>query len=162
MKTIFAHPAPTEDQALKQKLLDEIAELRSEVRALRTERDSTDERNRLKRQVEDLKIEKARLVEDNDRKIRETEHNVGLLKIQQKHDVDNAKRETMVQVREENLAKDQERFEDQMNFQRTQLQGEIHRVERILEQVLERLPNFDATVTAALGPSRGKRGNEDS
>lgn len=161
MKTIFSSPAASEEAVLKQKLLNEIAELRADIHGLRAEKDSTAEVTSLKRQVENLRIEKARLTEDNDRKIRETEHRVGLLKIQQQHDVDNAKRETMVQVREENLARDQQRFEAQMEFQRTQLQGEIHRVERILEQVLERLPNFDATVSAALGPSRGKRGNDD-
>ena len=77
--------APLQDQDEEriseiERLSEEIAELRGEVRALRTERDRTREVNNLKRDITNLQIEKAKLIEDNDRKFRETE---GLCKSQQ-------------------------------------------------------------------------------
>lgn len=128
------------------RLADELAQIRAEIKALRTERDSTEQVTKLKRDVERIKIEKDRLEEDNARKIRETEHKVGLLKTKQDHDVENARRETKLEVREENLAADKDRFKAEMEFQRTHLQGEVERVERILTAVLERLPSIEASL----------------
>ena len=137
------------------RLADELAGLKAEIKALRTERDKTSMLTGMERQIETLKIEKARLTEDNDRKIRETEHKVGLLKTKQDHDVENARRETKLQVREENLAADKERFKAEMDFQREHLQREVDRIEGILGKVLERLPNVDA----ALSVSHGRGGD---
>ena len=81
------------------KLADQIAEMRAEVKALTRERANLQEVTRLGKEVERLKLEKDRLTEANDRKIRETEHKTGLLRKQQEHDVSNAKRETMLEVR---------------------------------------------------------------
>ena len=127
---------------------DELAKLSGEIKALRLEKDQTLDLISLRKSVEDLKLEKGRLVEENDRKIRETEHRVGLLRKQQEQDVANTKRETTLTVREENLSKDQERFKAEMEFQRTHLQQEIDRIDDILKKVLERLPNVEATFTA--------------
>lgn len=135
----------------RDRLADELAGLRAEVKALRTERDKSSQFIGLQREIETLKMEKARLVEDNDRKIRETEHKVGLLKTKQDHDVENARRETKLQVREENLAADKERFKAEMNFQREHLQREVDRIEGILGKVLERLPNIDAALNIGRG-----------
>lgn len=130
------------------RLADELAQLKSQVRALRAERDETRGLNELKGEIEELKLSKARLVEDNDRKIRDTEHKVGLLKLQQDHEVKNAKRETQLEVREQNLTADKDRFAAEMEFQRKHLQGEVTRIEKILEKVLDRLPNIEATFSA--------------
>lgn len=138
----------------RDRLADELAGIKAEIKALRAERDNTSQLTGLQRQVEDLKIEKARLVEDNDRKIRETEHKVGLLKTKQDHDVENARRETELAVREENLAAEKERFKAEMDFQREHLQREVDRIEGILGKVLERLPNVDAALN--LGNSRNR------
>ena len=127
----------------RDRLADELAGIKAEIKALRAERD-----------IERLKLEKARLVEDNDRKIRETEHKVGLLKTTQDHDVANARRETKLQVREENLAADKERFKAEMDFQREHFQREVDRIEDILGKVLERLPNIDASLNGRLGAGK--------
>src|ERR1700758_2053878 len=92
------------------RLADELAALKGEVRSLRAERDQTKNLYALRSEIEELKLSKDRLVEDNDRKIGETEHKVGLLKVKQDHDVEHARREAMLGVREENLKADQERF----------------------------------------------------
>ena len=138
----------------RQHLADELSGLKAEIKALRTERDKTAQLTQLKRDVEDLKLEKARLVEDNDRKIRETEHKVGLLKIKQDHDVGNARRETKLEVREENLAADKQRFADEMTFQRKHLQGEVNRIESILSKILDRLPTIEVELT---GPAKTRK-----
>lgn len=147
----------TQDDASRAKLADELAQLRAEIRALRTERDSTAQVTSLREQAERLKLERGRLIEENDRKIRETEHKVGLLKTQQEHDVANARRETMVQVREENLSADRDRFKGEMDFQRQHLEKEVERVASILGQVLERLPNLDATLELAAGARASRK-----
>jgi hypothetical protein len=138
--------APSE----RTRLADELAQLKAQVKALRAERDNTRGVTELTQELERLKIEKDRLVETNDRKIRETEHRVGLLKKQQDQDVANAKRETKLEVREENLTADKDRFKAEMAFQREHLQREVDRIEGILTKVLERLPNIDATLTGNL------------
>ena len=99
-----------ESDADRAAVLEELAGLRADVKALRTEREDRAELNGLRDAVEKLKREKASLVEDNDRKIRETEHKVGLLKTKQDHDIAHAKRTTELEVREANLAADKERF----------------------------------------------------
>ena len=138
----------------RERLADELAGLKAEIKALRTERDKTQELTRLDRAVENLKLEKARLVEDNDRKIRETEHKTGLLKTRQDHDVDNARRETRLAVREENLAADKERFKAEMDFQREHLQREVTRIEDILGKILDRLPVIEVELT---GPAKTRK-----
>lgn len=130
------------------RLADELAQLKSQVKALRAEREETRGLNELKREIEELKVSKDRLVEENDRKIRDTEHKVGLLKLKQDHEVANTKRETQLEVREQNLKADKDRFADEMEFQRKHLQGEVNRIESILSKVLERLPNIEATFSA--------------
>lgn len=158
--TIFTSKDKTRDR-----LADEIAGLRREIAGLREERDRTAEVNDLHREIETLKLEKANLIEDNAREIRETEHKVGLLRTQQEHEVANAKRETMLAVREENLAADQKRFKDEMDFQREHLQREVTRVEGILVKVLDRLPSIDVALSGdaapkapAASPRKGRAG----
>jgi chromosome segregation ATPase len=144
----------------RDKLAAELAGLRADVKALKSERDETAERNRLRDQIAELKREKAALTEENDRKIRETEHKVGLLKTRQEHEVANARRETELKVREENLKADKQRFADEMKFQREHLQREVDRIEGILGKVLERLPDISAAFKGSLngpGPQRPAR-----
>lgn len=129
-----------------ERVTTELAGLQAQVKALRTEKDHTVELNTLKTSIENLKIEKSRLTEDNDRKVREVEHKTGLLRTQQEHEVTNATREATLKVREENLDADKKRFKDEMDFQRTHLQKEVDRIEKILETVLGRLPDVTAHI----------------
>jgi multidrug efflux pump subunit AcrA (membrane-fusion protein) len=144
----------------RDRLADELAELKAEIKALRTERDNTAQVKKLERDVEALKLEKGRLTEANDRKIRETEHKVGLLKTKQDHDVEHATRMAKLGVREANLTADRERFQAEMDFQREHLQREVDRVESILGKVLERLPNIDAALKVGIGTSNGHRSRD--
>ena len=142
----------------RERLADELAGLRAEIKALRGERDSTAQVSALRRDVEKLKLEKDRLTEDNDRKIRETEHKVGLLKTTQDQGVAHATRLAKLEVREENLAADRERFKAEMDFQREHLQREVTRVEDILAKVLERLPSIEVELSGQARTGTRKTG----
>src|SRR5208282_353405 len=84
LKVICTQPHDAE----RDKLAEELAGLRGDVKALKSERDETAERNRLRDQIAELKREKATLTEEGARKIRETEHKTGLLRTKQEHDVE--------------------------------------------------------------------------
>lgn len=134
----------------------ELTGLRQERAALNEELALSDQVITLKRKVSDLEIQRAQKQEEQDRKVRETEHRVGLLRVQQEHDVENAKRETMLEVRESNLSKDKERFEQEMKFQREHMQREVDRIESVLGQVLERLPNVELAMSGSIKPKKTK------
>ena len=152
----------------RDRLADEIAGLRGDIKALRAERSATARASGLEREVEQLKLEKAGLVEANAREIRETEHSVGLLRKRLEQDRANAAEESRLaaekaklEVRQENLAADKQRFADEMKFQREHLQREVDRIEGILGKVLERLPNIETSlngrVSAQAAPAAKKR-----
>lgn len=158
MKLICTQPHDAE----RDKLAGELSRLRVAVDALKTERDDRAERSSLLDEIDELRREHARLEEDSARKIRETEHKTGLLKIKQEHEVANAKRETELKVREENLKADKQRFADEMKFQREHLQREVDRIEGILGKVLERLPDISAAFEGSLtgSGSRSRAGKD--
>lgn len=156
MRVICNQPHDAE----RDKLAEELAGLRADVKALKSERDETAERNRLRDQIAELKREKATLAEESARKIRETEHKTGLLKTKQEHEVANARRETELSVREENLKADKQRFAGEMEFQREHLQGEVDRIDSVLKAILERLPVIDVALSGDAAPrSSSPRGS---
>lgn len=140
----------------REAVIEELTDLKVDVKALRKERTQmheevslSEEVVKLRKNISTLSIEKSKAAEEQERKVRETEHRVGLLKLQQEHEVSNAKRETELQVREGNLSAEQKRFEQEMEFQRKHLQGEVNRIEAVLTKVLERLPNVDVAMRTA-------------
>ena len=150
------------EQTERERLADELAGLSADIKALSTEHDRTAELAELKQKIEALKVEKARLTEDNDRKIRETEHKVGLLKTKQDHDVEHARRMAQLEVRESNLKADRERFGAEMTFQREHMQREVDRFDGIAKALMERLPTIEVDLSGhASTGKRGRRGGDD-
>lgn len=152
---LFSPADPARDR-----LADELAGLKAEVKALRAERDSTQQLVTLREDVERLKLEKARLVEDNDRKIRETEHKTGLLRTQQEQDVKHAARMARLEVRESNLEADRERFQAEMDFQRKHMQREVDRFDGIAKALMERLPTIEVGLSGVARTSRKGNGSD--
>ena len=170
---IFSRSPHTEEHISQLTVLaEEIAGLRAEIAKLTKMRDRTRELHDLEEEVEKRKREVAGLKEVHDRETRETQHKVGLLQKQQEEDgkIQARKNELALQearlaVREDNLAAERERFEQNMTFQHEQMRGEVDRVTGLVGSLLERLPVIDVSLTekASLGRTRrssGKRGAE--
>lgn len=106
-------------------------------------------------QLEKLTIEKGRKEEEYARKEREIEHKVGLERKRQEHELAAGKREATLTVREENLKKDRERFEEQMKFQEERFTKEVGYLKEMLSDIVKRLPS--AEFTANLTPAKPRR-----
>lgn len=108
----------------------------------------------LREQVETLEMEKARKDEEHARKVREVEHKVGLERKRQEFEVEAAKRDATLTVREENLASDRKRFEDQMSFHEKRFTQEVGYLKDLMTEVMKRLPEVTVTQTQDIGPRR--------
>ena len=106
----------------------------------------------LKKQINDLEIDKSKLKEQHEKEERELRHMIGLEKKRQEFEIEQSKRETKLTVQQENLAADKKRFEDQMKFHETRFTEEVSYLKEMIGNVLERLPN----VSAAFETKRGK------
>jgi hypothetical protein len=121
--------------------------VREKIEAIGTLADLQREKLELKEELETLRIEKDRKEEEQERKIREVEHKVGLEKARTEFEVEAAKREAVLDVREENLTEAQERFESQMEFHRDSLKDQIERAHTMVAQLLERMPSAEIIAT---------------
>lgn len=136
-----------EVEAERQELLGEIRSLKraliSEQRIVKEKEDQlrlVDEVRSLKEQITDLEIKKAKLVEDQERRLREVEHKVGLERTRQAQELELARREVKVTVQEENLAADKARFDEQIKFTTDRFTKETDYLRDIMGQIMERLP----------------------
>lgn len=109
----------------------------------------------LREKLETLRISKARKDEEFATREREIEHKVGLERARQEFEIEQAKREATVAIREENLEADKERFAEQMEFHRTRLEAEVASLRDLTGKLLERLPS--AEIIANI--SGGRNGN---
>ena len=117
------------------------------------ERDETSRRAKymketddLRAEIETLKIEKSRKQEEHAREERELRHMIGLEKKRQEFEIDSAKKETALVVREENLSADKKRFSEEMTFQRTRFEEEVKYLKDMMKDILERLPNVNLDI----------------
>ena len=111
----------------------------------------TAEISSLKGQISDLEISKSRKQEEFDKQDRELRHMIGLEKKRQEFEIQSAKTETALKVREENLASDKKRFEDQMRFQTERFEKEVVYLKDMMNEILGRLPTVTVDVV------RGKK-----
>lgn len=136
---------------------DAMLRVNEELRGIRSVADLSDRVKSLREEIETLRIEKARKQEEFDRKEREIEHKVGLERERQKVELANAKRDATLTVREENLAADRKRFEDQMKFQEERFAKEVGYLKEMLGEIIQRLPSAEFTADLSPVRSRGKR-----
>lgn len=109
---------------------------------------------KLEKDISRLEIERDKKQEEFDRREREVEHKVGLERKRQEFEIEQAKRETTVAVREENLSADKERFKAEMDFQRKRLEGEVESLRTLVAQMLERLPSAEIIANVNNGRKR--------
>lgn len=131
-------------------LHETIGEMSGQVKALRSERDALtdaatmrEERDRLKRELVDLEIEKAKRDEEHEREKREVTHMVGLERKRQEFDAEAAKREAKLEVREEALDGARELVEEKLDFMSKRMEEEIKYLkDSVITAILKRLPTI--------------------
>jgi hypothetical protein len=101
---------------------------------------------KLREELETLRIEKGRKEEEFAKKEREIEHKVGLERKRQEFEIEQAKRETSVTVREENLSADRKRFEEQLEFHQQRFESEVKYLHEMAEKLMERLPSAEIKI----------------
>jgi hypothetical protein len=153
----------SEDEILAEvkALRREIAELSADRDALKKEKTTYADLKRTREELETLKIEKARMVEANERQERETRHEVGLLRKQVETEQKLATEEAVLQVREENLQADRDRFEDQMKFTTDRFEKEVKYLHDMIGQVLKRLPYVEVNKRVLEGVAAKSNGEDD-
>ncbi len=105
----------------------------------------------LQEELETLKIEKDRKDEQFTRREREVEHKVGLERKRQEFEIEQARREVMVEVKEKNLKKDKERFEEQMDFHKKAMAEEVTSLRDMVGKLLKALPSAEIIATVSKG-----------
>lgn len=129
--------------------------LRSAV-ALETERERLhQDAEALRKEVSELRLDKACREEDYARRERELEHKVGLERLRQEAEKTATRREALLDVKETALKKDQDRFTEQLKFHEDRFSKEVSYLKELLEQVLQALPQVQFRGKAEL-PRRRK------
>lgn len=161
--TLLGRRRPTDDEQLTE-LAGKIENLTREVYALRGEKDARqqiarleDERIELLREIEDLRLTKDRMEEDNDRKVREVEHKVGLERKRQEFEaeqardrIENERREAVLEVRETNLEEAQRKLQEQMEFMQKRWTEENQALNSMIERLFDRLPDINMALSKEL------------
>ena len=101
----------------------------------------------LKKQIAELEITKAKREEEFARQERELRHMIGLEKKRQEWEIEVAKKDTALNVREENLALSTKRFEDQLQFNTERFEKMESYLKDMMTSILERLPNVNLELT---------------
>ena len=128
--------------SLKDLVADITARVEGQLEGIRSVSDLSARVKELREQVEKLEIEKGRKTEEFEKREREIEHKVGLERKRQEFEVTAAKREAVLAVKEENLAADRKRFEDQMAFHEKRFTEEVGYLKAIIGDLAERLPTM--------------------
>ena len=98
---------------------------------------------KLKREIATLEINKSKAKEDHDRQERELRHMIGLEKKRQEVEIEQAKRETTLKVREENLKSEREQFEKNLKFNTERFEAMETYLKGMMTDILARLPNVN-------------------
>lgn len=134
---------------------DVLGRVEGELRGIKTVTDLSAKVKALREEVEKLEVEKGRREEERARKDREIEHKIGLERKRQEFELESGKKDAILKVREENLAADRKRFEEQMKFHDERFTAEVGYLKDMLGEIVKRLPS--AEFTADLSPRGGKR-----
>lgn len=118
----------------------ELAEVRGTFDGTKTAVKLAQQINTLREEISTLKVDKSVLTEAHNREKREVEHEVGLHRKQMDFELDSARREALLEVREANLDHERKAFEEQQAFRQEQFDGQITYIKDITAQILERLP----------------------
>ncbi len=133
------------EKVLRDLWSEAVSRVEGELKGIKTLHDLADKVKALRGEVEKLELEKSRREEEIAKKEREIEHKIGLERKRQEFELASAKREATLSVREENLAADRKRFEEQMTFHDERFTAEVGYLKEMLADVVKRLPTLDMT-----------------
>lgn len=160
---MFGAKTIEEDPRFKQ-LLDrleevskQLAETKGQRSAQREALELTETVQDLKTQIADLEIKQAGITEKHAREKRETEHMVGLQRKRGEFETESARREAVLEVREENLSAQQEQFEREMKFRTEQFDGQVEYLQGLMGQILKRLPTIGVELGADASATVGAK-----
>lgn len=123
-----------------QSLSKKVAELRGEKDALHDVTAKQREVNRLTAQLEQIKIEKERIEDQQEREEMKVRHEVGLLRLQVEAERDIAVQRATLEVEQTTLDRNRELFEKEMKFTRERFSEEVGYLREIAKQMMDRLP----------------------
>ena len=104
----------------------------------------------LRKENADLEIRLEHQRAQHERENLEIQHMVGLEKNRQEVELAQAKRESLLVLREENLAQEKDRFAQEMQFIKDQFSKEMERMSSIYEEIITRMPNINVALTKTL------------
>ena len=128
-------------------LKDDIADLKKERKRTEKELELTGTVVDLKKQISELEIKKSKMEESHAREERELRHMIGLEKKRQEFEIQQAKKETALDVREGNLSAEKKRFEDNLKFNSDRFERMETYLKELMEKVLDRLPTVTVDKT---------------
>lgn len=102
----------------------------------------------LQETISKLKIQSEEVKAANARNEAEIEHRVGLHKKRVEFEIEQAKNNALIEVREQNLKKAEEGYEAQMRFNNERFEKEVGYLKDILTDLMGRLPrvNFEGEI----------------
>lgn len=129
----------SDTQALN-RLSSEVAKIRDDLKSRKDVLALTNDIVELKERLADLKVQESVVKEKHARETREVQHFVGLEKKRQEVELDQATREAKLDVREENLKADKERFDSHVKFVEDRMNTHLGDMKDLLTSVMERIP----------------------
>ncbi len=91
----------------------------------------------LEKKIASLEVEKDKREWEYERKEEEIDHRVGLERKRQEQEIELAKRDAILTVKEENMNADRTRFEKEMTFIRERFEKEVGYLKDIVTEVLD-------------------------
>lgn len=132
------------DDSRIEALANEIRTLTTRVGELKGERDSVSSELSLSKRITALEKEKTekeleldRVKEQHEREKRDIDHKIGLHRQRVEQEIELSRKEAVLDVREENLKKDRERFEQEMDYTRKRFSEEVERLTTLQKEILE-------------------------
>ncbi len=132
-------------------LVREVATLKAERDARRQVADLEATETALRKQISSLEIDKAKKIEEFERREREVKHDTGLLRKQVEHDTKMAIERAKLEVEQGNLKTEREAFVKEMKFREERWTQEQKYLKDLMGQILERLPNVEEHVSISTG-----------
>jgi chromosome segregation ATPase len=131
------------DEEKSIRLSKQIAQLTATKETLIENKELSEENDQLKRDIAQNEIKLGKQNEDHQRRIRDIEHKVGLVKQEQEQTLELSKRETKLEVGESNLSKERELFEERIKS----FDSQIAFLTGHVEQILGLVPSVDLTAS---------------